>query len=182
MRESREPRLSDLRESGSIEQDADLVMFLWREKERGAEDQSADGEVVKLKLSKHRNGPTGEIDLWFRKAQTRFVNYAGDRFADVGSAAVQARCLGLVGQQGPDHQRVGLAVGPGRHVDPALRRRSRGRSTPSAASSSGVITRVPCWSAFGSSGNVKSSIVSRGHGQARTGAPAPPLASVSTAR
>ena len=35
MRESREPRLSDLRESGAIEQDADLVMFLWREKERG---------------------------------------------------------------------------------------------------------------------------------------------------
>jgi len=83
MRESKEPRLSDLRESGSIEQDADLVVFLWREKERGQEDQSADGEVVKLKLSKHRNGPTGEIDLWFQKAQTRFVNYAGDRFADV---------------------------------------------------------------------------------------------------
>ena len=80
----REPRLSDLRESGSIEQDADLVMFLWREKDRGAEDQSAEGEVIKLKLSKHRNGPTGEIDLWFRKAQTRFVNYAGERFADVG--------------------------------------------------------------------------------------------------
>jgi replicative DNA helicase len=83
MRESREPRLSDLRESGSIEQDADLVMFLWREKDRGAEDQSAEGEVIKLKLSKHRNGPTGEIDLWFKKAQTRFVNYAGERFADV---------------------------------------------------------------------------------------------------
>jgi replicative DNA helicase len=84
MRESKEPRLSDLRESGSIEQDADLVMFLWREKERSGEDQSADGEVVKLKLAKHRNGPTGEIDLWFRKAQTRFVNYAGERYADVG--------------------------------------------------------------------------------------------------
>jgi len=83
MRESKEPRLSDLRESGSIEQDADLVMFLWREKERGADDQQTEGEVVKLKLSKHRNGPTGEIDLWFRKAQTRFVNYAGERFADV---------------------------------------------------------------------------------------------------
>ena len=83
MRESKEPRLSDLRESGSIEQDADLVMFLWREKERGSDDQVTDGEVVKLKLAKHRNGPTGEIDLWFRKAQTRFVNYAGDRFADV---------------------------------------------------------------------------------------------------
>jgi replicative DNA helicase len=84
MRESKEPRLSDLRESGSIEQDADLVMFLWREKERGSDDQQTDGEVVKLKLSKHRNGPTGEIDLWFKKAQTRFVSYAGERFADVG--------------------------------------------------------------------------------------------------
>ena len=83
MRESKEPRLSDLRESGSIEQDADLVMFLWREKERGSDDQVTDGEVIKLKLAKHRNGPTGEIDLWFKKAQTRFVNYAGDRFADV---------------------------------------------------------------------------------------------------
>jgi replicative DNA helicase len=83
MRESREPRLSDLRESGSIEQDADLVMFLWREKERGSDDADTAGEVVKLKLSKHRNGPTGEIDLWFKKAQTRFVNYAGERFAEV---------------------------------------------------------------------------------------------------
>ncbi len=83
MRESKEPRLSDLRESGSIEQDADLVTFLWREKERGSDDQVTDGEVVKLKLAKHRNGPTGEIDLWFKKAQTRFVNYAGERFADV---------------------------------------------------------------------------------------------------
>ena len=82
MRESREPRLSDLRESGSIEQDADLVMFLWREKERGSDDADTSGEVVKLKLAKHRNGPTGEIDLWFKKAQTRFVNYAGERFAE----------------------------------------------------------------------------------------------------
>ncbi len=74
MRESREPRLSDLRESGSIEQDADLVMFLWREKERGADDQDHDGEIVKLKLAKHRNGPTGEATLWFKKRQTRFVS------------------------------------------------------------------------------------------------------------
>ncbi len=84
MRESKEPRLSDLRESGSIEQDADLVMFLWREKERAGDDQVSEGEVIKLKLAKHRNGPTGEIDLWFKKAQTRFVNYAGERFAEVG--------------------------------------------------------------------------------------------------
>ena len=76
MRESREPRLSDLRESGSIEQDSDLVMFLWRDKERGPDDQDSDGEVVNLKLAKHRNGPTGEAKLWFRKRQTRFVSYA----------------------------------------------------------------------------------------------------------
>jgi replicative DNA helicase len=83
MRESKEPRLSDLRESGSIEQDADLVLFLWREKERGAEDADADGEVVNLKLAKHRNGPTGEIKLWFQKGLTRFTSYAdADRYAE----------------------------------------------------------------------------------------------------
>jgi replicative DNA helicase len=76
MRESREPRLSDLRESGSIEQDADLVMFLWREKERGPDEAESDGEIVKLKLAKHRNGPTGEAVLWFKKRQTRFVSAA----------------------------------------------------------------------------------------------------------
>jgi replicative DNA helicase len=82
MRESKEPRLSDLRESGSIEQDADLVLFLWREKERGGEDAETDGEVINLKLAKHRNGPTGEIRLWFRKRQTRFVSYAeSERYA-----------------------------------------------------------------------------------------------------
>jgi replicative DNA helicase len=83
MRTEREPRLSDLRESGELEQSADLVMFLWRDKERGQDDQDTDGEVINLKLAKHRNGPTGEIQLWFKKAQTRFVGYAGERFAEV---------------------------------------------------------------------------------------------------
>ena len=77
-----EPRLSDLRESGAIEQDADLVLFLWREKEKPGEDASADGEVINLRLAKHRNGPTGEIKLWFRKSQTRFVSYAAERYAE----------------------------------------------------------------------------------------------------
>ncbi len=76
MRESKEPRLSDLRESGTLEQDSDLVMMLWREKERGADDRDTDGEVINLRLAKHRNGPTGETKLWFKKAQTRFVSYA----------------------------------------------------------------------------------------------------------
>jgi replicative DNA helicase len=82
MRESREPRLSDLRESGAIEQDADLVMFLWREKDKPGEDESADGEIINLRLAKHRNGPTGEVKLWFKKSQTRFVSYAAERYAE----------------------------------------------------------------------------------------------------
>jgi replicative DNA helicase len=82
MRESKEPRLSDLRESGAIEQDADLVLFLYREKDKPGEEQDADGEVINLKLAKHRNGPTGDLQLWFKKRQTRFVSYAGERFAE----------------------------------------------------------------------------------------------------
>ena len=78
MRESKEPRLSDLRESGSIEQDLDLVMFLWREKERGGEEEDPEGEVINLRLAKHRNGPTGETKLYFRKRQTRFVSIADE--------------------------------------------------------------------------------------------------------
>ena len=80
MRESKEPRLSDLRESGSIEQDADLVMFLWREKERTLEEGDQEGEIINLKLAKHRNGPTGGARLWFRKRQTRFAVVEEDRY------------------------------------------------------------------------------------------------------
>ncbi len=59
-----------------LEQDADLVMFLWREKERGGEDEDPEGEVINLRLAKHRNGPTGDTKLYFKKKQTRFVSYA----------------------------------------------------------------------------------------------------------
>jgi replicative DNA helicase len=82
MRNEKEPRLSDLRESGAIEQDADLVLFLWRDQERSGDAHSADQEEIKLKLAKHRNGPTGEITLEFRKRQTRFVSSTADRFAN----------------------------------------------------------------------------------------------------
>ncbi|HET8587151.1 MAG TPA: replicative DNA helicase [Candidatus Limnocylindria bacterium] len=70
-RGSAEPRLSDLRESGSLEQDADVVLFLYR-----AEDQNPEAEVelVKAKVAKHRNGPIGEVPLQFRKANTRFYS------------------------------------------------------------------------------------------------------------
>jgi replicative DNA helicase len=82
MRESNEPRLSDLRESGSIEQDADLVLFLWRDKANQGDDQNVEGEVINLRLSKHRNGPTGQVKLWFRKSQTRFLSYSAERYAE----------------------------------------------------------------------------------------------------
>ncbi len=68
-REGGQPRLADLRDSGAIEQDADLVMLLWRP--NGQEHGQAT-EKIKLSLAKHRNGPTGEIDLTFVKATTTF--------------------------------------------------------------------------------------------------------------
>lgn len=66
-----EPELHELRESGAIEQDADAVMFLYREKLSDQEEQarqSRDTDDIKLKIAKNRNGPTGRIDLQFRKA------------------------------------------------------------------------------------------------------------------
>jgi len=68
-RGSAEPRLSDLRESGSIEQDADVVIFLYRD---GEQNQESEVELVKAKIAKHRNGPIGEVPLQFRKSTTRF--------------------------------------------------------------------------------------------------------------
>lgn len=59
------PQLSDLRESGAIEQDADVVMFLYRKDE-------ANREAVNLKVAKHRNGAVGEIDLYFRGERIKF--------------------------------------------------------------------------------------------------------------
>jgi len=61
------PRLSDLRESGSIEQDADVVMFLHREDEEVR-------EMVTLSIEKHRNGPTGQMNLYFNGKQVSFFD------------------------------------------------------------------------------------------------------------
>ena len=72
-RGSAEPRLSDLRESGSIEQDSDVVIFLYRD---GEQNPDAEVELIKAKVAKHRNGPIGEVPLQFRKANTRFYTVA----------------------------------------------------------------------------------------------------------
>ena len=63
------PQLSDLRASGSIEQDADVVMFLYREDDENRSD-------VRLLVAKHRNGPTGVIPLYFRGERTKFYEAA----------------------------------------------------------------------------------------------------------
>lgn len=73
-RNDKRPILSDLRESGSIEQDADVVMFLYRDEMYNPDtDMQNIAEVI---IAKHRNGPTGALSLRFNKALTRFENLA----------------------------------------------------------------------------------------------------------
>lgn len=69
--ESHRPILSDLRESGALEQDADVVMLLLREEYYNPENEEAKGKAV-LNIAKQRNGPTGDINLAFLKEYTRF--------------------------------------------------------------------------------------------------------------
>ncbi|HEU4565587.1 MAG TPA: replicative DNA helicase [Gemmatimonadaceae bacterium] len=80
MRADKRPQLSDLRESGAIEQDADLVMFIFRpEVYDGPVDKdgnSLEGRA-EIIVGKQRNGPTGIVNLFFHKSYTRFDNYSG---------------------------------------------------------------------------------------------------------
>ena len=73
-RNDHRPQLADLRESGSIEQDSDVVLFIYRERfynDNVAEDKRNVAEII---IAKHRNGPTGKIELLFIDEQTKFVN------------------------------------------------------------------------------------------------------------
>jgi replicative DNA helicase len=76
------PGLADIRESGSIEQDADMVMFLVREREPGksSEEQAKESvQKIQLMIAKNRNGPVGAIDLTFFKHLTKFASYTDER-------------------------------------------------------------------------------------------------------
>ena len=66
------PRLSDLRDSGSIEQDADVVMFIHRE-DKYKEDSDRPN-IAEILIEKHRNGPVGKIDLYFDDKKTTFLS------------------------------------------------------------------------------------------------------------
>ena len=75
-RHDKRPILSDLRESGSIEQDADLVMFIYRDEYYDPE--SEDEGLAELLISKHRNGGLGKVTLTFQKDYPRFMSYVGE--------------------------------------------------------------------------------------------------------
>lgn len=82
LREDKRPRLADLRESGAIEQDADIVMFLHRPDAYNPEDRPGLAEIV---VAKHRSGPTGIVNLQWRRESMRFDDY--DPMMDGGATA-----------------------------------------------------------------------------------------------
>ncbi|MGH8915442.1 MAG: replicative DNA helicase [Acidimicrobiia bacterium] len=76
-REDKRPRLSDLRESGSIEQDADVVMFIYRHEYYHPEEQEKKG-IAEVIVAKHRAGSTGPVEMTFQPEFTRFANLGRD--------------------------------------------------------------------------------------------------------
>ena len=76
------PQLSDLRESGAIEQDADIVMFIHRPDKNATESEIAEGKVqanvAEILIEKHRAGPTGMVKLYFKGECTKFLNLNED--------------------------------------------------------------------------------------------------------
>lgn len=73
------PRLSDLRDSGSIEQDADVVMFIHRDSDQDAGGRKEEAEIM---IEKHRNGPTGSVKLYFDSKKTTFLSVDKADFGD----------------------------------------------------------------------------------------------------
>ena len=79
------PRLSDLRDSGALEQDADVVMFIHRD-DKMNENSDRPG-IAEIMIEKHRNGPIGKIDLRFDDSKTTFLSIDKSDFGDFATEA-----------------------------------------------------------------------------------------------
>ncbi|WP_461211093.1 replicative DNA helicase [Desulfocurvus sp. DL9XJH121] len=77
-RTDKRPKLSDLRESGAIEQDADMIMFLYRDAVYNDALDNPKANIAEVIIGKHRNGPTGRVELFFDKEYTAFRNLSRD--------------------------------------------------------------------------------------------------------
>jgi replicative DNA helicase len=100
------PQLSDLRESGAIEQDADVVLMLWRKKMSDEElEQAEESKIFPTQLSvrKQRNGPTGDAELLFHKARTRFE----DAYGNAGTSAGAEKAREHLNNPGVDFKKRG---------------------------------------------------------------------------
>jgi replicative DNA helicase len=80
-RNDKRPKLSDLRESGALEQDADVVMFIYRDDVYNKDENNPNRGTAEIIVAKHRNGPIGDVTLTFRGASTRFENHAQDPYS-----------------------------------------------------------------------------------------------------
>ena len=77
-RPNKRPMMADLRDSGAIEQDADVILFIYRDEVYN--EDSVEGNKAEIIIGKQRNGPTGVVNLTFLKEYTRFENFSNDGF------------------------------------------------------------------------------------------------------